>query len=358
MNVGGAESLLYNLLNNMDEKYHFDFVVQSDINKNKNLIALCKIKNAGIYKITKFNENIVRSSRELKDLINKLSIDIIHVHVNALINIAPIIVAKILNIKIVIHSHNTKNNLGGRMGGYLHKVNRVMVDHMNGIQRVACGKEAGEWLYGKRSFQVIDNAICIDDYSFNEKVRKEKRKELRIGDRYVILSVGRFVPAKNHEFILKCFYKVKMYKDNAVLLLLGDGELKDYFEKQVKAEEYGDSVFFLGNVQDVYKYYSAADCLIFPSQFEGLPFSLIEAQTAGLPCFASSEVSPDANVNGLVEFLPLSLGYDEWARIIAEKANIEYERQYFSSLMRGTKYDIDVMKVKMEEIYQLLAGKE
>lgn len=149
LNIGGAETFIYNTLENISEEYHIDFVLQSYDSTNINLIELCKKRNSKIFYIIPFYKNYIKSIKQLYEILKKEKYDLIHIHANALINIVPVIAAKLVGTKIAIHSHNTKNNKGGFLGYILHKISSYFINKMD-IIRFACGYEAGEWMYGKK----------------------------------------------------------------------------------------------------------------------------------------------------------------------------------------------------------------
>ena len=306
LNIGGAESFIYNMMNAINpEEYKFDFVIQDDKLENKKIVDLCRKTKAKIYIIERFPKRIFTQYKPLQNILDDEMYKVIHIHMNSLLNIIPILVAKKKKIKIIIHSHNTHNNMGGILGKILHYINRFIVTRYSNMTFVACGVEAGKWMFGEKNFIILDNAISMKEYAYKKESREQIRDELSVNNGIVIGHVGRFVEAKNHEFIVKCFNEYKKKHKESYLVLLGDGPMKNTIEKMVEQLGINDSVFFIGNTQDVSNYYSAFDCLLFPSIFEGLPFVLIEAQISGLPIICSTNVTRDVNLVDNIEFLSL-----------------------------------------------------
>ena len=234
LNIGGAETFIYNLLTVWDEKrYHIDFVLQSKNNTNKKLLKLCKEKGCNVMVIAPFHRNPFKSAIQLNRLLSKKEYGAIHIHANAFINIIPVVVAGLQRVPVIIHSHNTRNNSAGSIGRTLHLFNRMLFSHMK-IIRIACGEEAGKWMFGKKDFLVVDNAIPVEDYAFSEQKRQTIRDKYGVEKEILIGHVGRFVEAKNHEFMIKCFYEIHRNLPDSKLILVGDGELKAQIENKCK----------------------------------------------------------------------------------------------------------------------------
>ena len=349
LHVGGAESFLYNLLEGLDENiFRVDIVIQDANITNKKLELLCKKRKIGIYIITKFNKNVIKHARDLKRILD-LGYDVVHIHVNALVNIIPVIMANKVTSKVIIHSHSTKNNSGGIVARWLHLINRSYINRLN-IIALACGKEAGMWMFKENKFFVVPNAVNISEYKYNEEKRKKIRKEKGLYNEYVIGHVGRFVEAKNHSFLLKVFAKYKE-KNEGKLLLVGDGLLKENVVRLAEELKIIDSVVFCGECQNVNEYYSAFDCVIMPSIYEGLPFSLIEAQMAGLRIIASTSVSEEANFTGNIVYIDLEENIEKWVEQIVYILE-NNSRNTLDYVVENSKYNVVNMIKMIESIYQ------
>lgn len=368
MSIGGAETFVYNLLSGIDdEKYRIDICIQGKDVTNKKLYSLCKKKGCHIHVIPAFNRNYPAYVLAVERLLKMQKYDVVHIHMNALINCAPVYCAMRYAGKIVVHSHNTQNNMGGGIGRVLHCFNRRLLRNKN-ITRVSCGEEAGEWLFGDRSFTVLDNAISIPEFAYNAEKRREARKELGICDKKVIGHIGRFVEAKNHGLLLEIFAAYienqkrhgnmdmpaeeaeRIQAPDTVLVMIGDGELLEPMKQKAHELAIEDSVIFAGSRTDSAPYYSAFDCLLFPSKFEGLPFVLIEAQVNGLPIVASDRVTAEMDVTGNIKFVPLDASAEDWIGAI-ENALIPVDRLSYAEKLRETKYNVENMVRKVESIY-------
>lgn len=353
LNVGGAETFIINLLESIDgDDYKFSFVIQDSNISNNKIKLLCDEKKYKIYIVPKFNVALFKHIKELRNLLDKNNFDCIHIHMNAILNIFPILIANKKKIKIVLHSHSTKNNSGGLLGRIIHILNRVIVNNFIPITRVACGVEAGKWMYGNKNFYIVDNAIALNKYAYNENYRMKLINKYSSKGYKIIGHVGRFTEVKNHDFILRCFSQYLLVHPKSILCLVGDGPLKKEIQKQTKILGIEKSTIFVGNVDNVNEFYSYFDCILFPSLFEGLPFVLIEAQVSGLPIICSDRVTKDIKVTDIVSFLSLNDDIDKWIKEIDNKINMIIDRQKYCELFKGTKYDIKKLVTKMKQIYR------
>ena len=213
------------------------------------------------------------------------------------------------------HSHNTayEPNLVGRLDKLMSaRFNKDLTD------RFACSRKAGEMLFGKSPFTVLPNGVDTAVFSaFDPERRAALREHLGVGENELLLGhVGRFTAQKNHAGLLRIFAALLPKCPNARLLLLGAGALEQ--DMRALAAELGVAgrVIFAGVRTNVQAFYAAMDAFLLPSLFEGLPVVLVEAQTAGLPCFVSDTVDAGAAFAPNVRFLPPDAP-DAWAQAIA-----------------------------------------
>lgn len=153
--------------------------------------------------------------------------------------------------------------------------------------------------------RIMNNAIDTEKYAYNEEIRNKKREELQIGDRFCIGHVGRFAEQKNHAYLIDIFYEVHKKKEDAVLLLVGDGPLQEDVKARVHQYGLDDAVIFAGSRDDVGELYQAMDLFVLPSLFEGLALVLVETQCAGLRILVSDAVTDEIKMTDRMEYLPL-----------------------------------------------------
>lgn len=188
----------------------------------------------------------------------------------------------------VVHSHATKSGkwTPRALAFYFFSYPiRYIADYF-----FACSKQAGADRFGKRVtgtewFRVLNNGINTSKYVFSGEVRRKMREKYSIHDNDVVVGhVGRFVPQKNHEFLLKVFAEVSKMEPNAKLWMIGEGELEKHIRRLADRLGIGEDVRFIGVTDRVHEYLQAMDVFVFPSVCEGLGIALIEAEAAGLPC--------------------------------------------------------------------------
>ena len=220
-----------------------------------------------------------------------------------------------------------------------------------------CSKEAGIAVYGARAVRegrvwTIPNAIDAQRFSFQQKVRDEIRSDLGIQDKFVIGHVGRFGFMKNHTYLVDVFAKICETRKDAVLVLIGQGELEETIREKIKSLGLEDRAYFLGNRYDVEKYYQAFDYFVFPSTFEGLPGSVAEAQAAGLHCLVSDKVTREVALTDLVAYRSIEEDPGLWAEEILGNAQAALVREDTRDAIAQKGFDVRSQTVQMAEFYR------
>lgn len=222
----------------------------------------------------------------------------------------------------------------------------------------ACSGEAGKSVFGKKwesspKALVIPNAVDARKFVYRKEVRDAVRKEWNLEDRFIIGHVGRFHYAKNHEFLLEVFAALqnglKERGMKAALMLLGEGPGMDAARQQAVQLGIVEEVLFMGNQKEVWKYYQAMDYFVFPSRFEGLPGTVVEAQAAGLKCLISDRITPEAGFTGLAVYKDIDLPAKSWAEQIIN--DIPYERKNMCRAVEEAGFDVRKQAGRMEDFY-------
>ena len=246
----------------------------------------------------------------------------------------------------IAHSHNSNQDFNWK-----YPIKRFYMRNIPtyATALLACGKAAGDWLFGGKAYQVLPNAIDLDSYRPEASCRRSMRKELGIAENaFVVGHVGRFHPVKNHAFLLRVFAKIKKQRSNACLLLVGDGYLRQKIQKNAAKMGLSDCVIFTGVRQDVPQLMQAMDVFILPSVAEGLPVTLVEAQAAGLPCVASTGVPRESGLTDLVRFLPLKAGFLAWSEQICQCQAVKADTH---RLLEQAGYAIGKSAGKLQQYY-------
>ena len=203
---------------------------------------------------------------------------------------------------------------------------------------------------------MVPNAIEVDKFSYNGQMRAQMRQKLELGNCLTVGHVGRFNEMKNHLFLLEVFAQIKKSRPDAQLILLGEGGCMGPAKQ--KAAELGitESVQFLGNQGNPQDYYQAMDLFIFPSLYEGLPGTVLEAQAAGLPCLMSDTITQEVALTELVESKSLKDSAESWAQ--AALALLERQKERFDRMpeIRKAGFDAKEQAKELEAFYRTGKG--
>lgn len=344
---GGAERIVMEWYRRIDrERFQFDFLIRSDEN-----IYLDEITRLGgnVFCAPEFPQNIRANYMYTRRLLEKKDYKIIHVHGNALIYIYPLIVAeKMKDTCRIMHSHNTRT--ASPLYYPIHWFNRKRIGKLSDV-KLACSKDAGEWMFGTGSnCTIIQNGIEIENFRFQKDVRAVYRKRLGVENQFVVGNVARFLPSKNHLFLLQIFCELLLLNADSILLLAGEGREKEKIEKKAKQLGIFSKVRFLGVRNDVSELMQAMDIFVLPSRFEGLGIVLIEAQFAGLHCIASDTIPRESAVSDRIDYVSLKESPQTWARKILAHHNSDRNLKYLSGM--NYEYDINSAVKKLEQVYQ------
>lgn len=310
---GGVESVVMNYYNYIDrEKIQFDFICDEDSTN----IPYDEIEKLGgkVILIPPY-QRIVKYHKTLKNVLKDGNYKIVHSHINTL-SVFSLFAAKCAGVPVrIAHSHSTTNKKEKKKN-ILKQILRPF-SKLFATDYMCCSEYAGRWLFGDKEYDkgnvyLLNNAIDLDKFKYDEKVRIKKREELNIEDDTLVIGhVGRFVEQKNHRFLIDIFNEVHKQNSKSVLLLAGQGPLMNEMMKKVERLGLGDSVKFLGQRHDIEQLYQAFDVFCLPSLYEGLGIVLIEAQCSGLYCVASNEVPNIVNIADIVKFCDLR-NIKEW----------------------------------------------
>ena len=351
MDRGGAETMIMNYFKNIDRsKIVFDFLV----NRQYKAAYEDDIKALGgrIYRMCPMYPRYFRRyKREIRNfLINHPEYKIIHSNLEER-SYFPLKEAKKLGIPVRIsHAHNVPKGFDIKtiVRYYFRARLKPYVTHM-----FACGREAGDFLYGKKSRDKVilqNNAIDAKEYEYNAELERSCKKEFNLEGKFVIGHVGRFFKQKNHDFLIEVFNEICKIDKSAVLVLVGDGELKSHIEEKVKRLKLTERVKFLGVRNDVNYIMEGFDVFVLPSLFEGLPVTMIEAQSESLKCIISDKVPKECIITDNVEGISLNEGAKIWAGKILKYKNSYKKKSMYEEIVKK-KFDIKENALNMEKFY-------
>lgn len=219
---------------------------------------------------------------------------------------------------------------------------------------IGCGLSAGYWLFGKKEFKekgiVIFNGIDLDSFKYDPEKRNRLREQLLLDNKFVIGHVGHFADVKNQQYLIKLLPDLIRKNKNTVLMLLGDGETNAEMKQLVKSLNVEKCVLFTGNVTNVGDYLNAMDVFAFPSKYEGMPLSLIEAQANGLPCVISEKIPKDVYLTDLITGLPITEeSRDMWLNKIEVSKRVNSECYY--DIIDEAGFSVNRMLAKIYDLY-------
>lgn len=317
-NPGGVENLILNYHKNIDcTKVHFDYLDMY----GDGLAFSSEIKQLGgrIYSLPNYKCHPLKAMRKLNKILDENQFDIMHVHMQSAANLLPVLVG-IKKLPVICHSHSSSTPKG-MVRKVLNYFNIKRLRKYN-VYKWACGKKAGEWMWGE-TFQtkdIIPNAIDTNLYKKDISVRNRVRADLSISENDKVIGfVGRFGDEKNTFFLIEVLKELLKIDGNYKLLTVGGNGLYNQFVEKIKSEKLEKTYCSVGIQSCARDWYQAMDAFLLPSFFEGFPMVGVEAQAIGLPCFLSNRISREIDVTNSVQFLPIESSCSSiWAKKIDE----------------------------------------
>lgn len=354
MDRAGAEVMIMNLYRAVDrDAVQFDFLVH----ERRKCAFDDEIQDLGgrLYRLPRFNGvNYFSYQKACRQFFSADAGNhpVVHGHIGAPAAIY-LSEAKRAGSITIAHSHGENGplslpELGFRIFSY---PTRYIADYC-----FACSPEAGVDRFGKRVMasdrgRIIPNGIDTQRFAFSQEKRIATREALGLVDAHIVGHVGRFDPAKNHEFLIPVFAGIARRDPHAHLVLVGSGPLKESVQKAIAAHDIADRVVILENRSDIPDLLSAFDCFLFPSIHEGVPVALLEAQASGLPCFVSDAIRDSAFSPQIATQLTLASGADAWAERVASSLAEPHDRTAGPGLVRSMGYDINESARQLQDFY-------
>lgn len=322
MSVGGAETFVMKLYRQMDRtQCQLDFCV----NVQEKCFYDDEILSMGgrIFRIPSKSENCKEFTRQLTELIKKEKYEyVLRVTSNAM-GFMDLKVAKKAGARIcAARSSNSSDGKGLKLWA-AHRLGKLLYGRYVDV-KFAPSDLAAIYTFGKKAYDsgkvtILHNAVDTEVFHFDAQGRELVRKELGIDDNTLLVGhVGRLEPQKNHAQLLEIYAELMKTCPQSRLVLVGKGSLEAQIRE--KAEQLGitDRLIFAGVRSDVPQLLSAMDVFVFPSFYEGMPNTVIEAQSTGLPCIIADTITREADITGLVQYLPLEASAQQWAQMALE----------------------------------------
>lgn len=361
ISYGGQETFIMNMYSHFKRNAEYTFVTPF-VADNKELIDLISNKK-DVLIADDYNFNSTHRKKYIWITGSKYissDYDVLHVHTGSILTLLMVaFIAKKNKVKkVIVHSHatgykNIKHTMVKKLADcYLDK----FADYF-----LACSREAALFKFSSRviqsnRFMIIKNGIDVNRYRYNDTYRKEKRKEFGLEKEVVLCNVGRYSEEKNQKFVLNVFCKYREINPNSKLLLVGgNGPLKVELKQEIERLGIASEVLMLTERNDVNEILSSVDVFLFPSLFEGLGISAIEAQASGLPTICSENIPDEACISQCFYKIPLEEGAQAWAQFISELSPKERESSYKEIVESG--YSAENCAASIEEIYFLTENK-
>lgn len=352
LHLGGSQAFVMNMYRNIDRsKVQFDFVVTPETKEGfydeiTNLGG--KIFSCPRYKVT----NHIQYNKWWDDFFNEHpEYKVIHGHVRSTASIY-LKIAKRHGLVTITHSHSTSN--GNGISAIVKRIMQLPI-RKQADYLFACSDKAGKWLYGEKAitqqnYYMIPNGVDLKRFEFDVNKRNQMRMTLGIKKDMMILGhIGRLSTPKNHKFLLNVFNKYHKINSNSKLLLVGDGELFDCIKEHIDKLNISDAVIMTGSKQNTEDYYQVMDIFVFPSLWEGLPVSVVEAQANGLQCLISDVITHDVDLTDLIQYLPLD--EELWLGAIVEAHKKKRMGLTNENIQRLQPFDALTVANKLQEFY-------
>ena len=318
LNIGGAQAVAANISKYAPEHMHITYLVfrEQPGDYEQDILA----RGHRILHWPSPSGNLPRFFLRLLKLLRREHFDAVHCH--TMFNCGPVMLAAMLSgvPKRISHSHTTQEERRESPLRTAYRSAMRLLIQLCGTDFWACGREAGNTLYGRRWFSrhgcIIPNGIDSSAFVFSAEHRQSLRRQYGLEGKFVIGHAGHYVEVKNQKFLIELMPRLLSLRPDAQLLLFGEGPDRPMLEALIGKLGLSDRVQLMGNVNGMGSMLSVFDVFAFPSLFEGTPLALIEAQTNGLPCIISDRIPGDAVVSELVTALPLGKPED-WIDAIA-----------------------------------------
>lgn len=334
---------------NYSEKLISEFIqidiVAPNIVKSENIKDIASKNGILIYELPMRKENTLKYFLKLINIMRQRKYNIVHIHGNSCTMAIELTAAMLAGCRVrIAHSHNTTCQ-----HQRMHKLLRPLFE-ITCTNRLACGQEAGKWLYKNKKFTVMKNGIDSRKYSFCKNIRTRIRRELGVKENQILLgNVGEFSYQKNQKFIINLMKELEKRNPGRYhAVLIGDGEELKEIKQEIQKYGMRDIITLTGVCDHVSDYLQAMDCFLLPSRYEGVPFVLIEAQASGLCCVVSDQVSNEADFTGNLQYLPIDQGEIVWVR---QLETMNYERRNEEKIY-DSDYELNIAVQRLEKYYR------
>lgn len=337
LHSGGKRNLIMEYYRHIDRtQIQFDFICDSDSNG----IPEEEIKALGgrVYKVAPY-KNIIAHLKDTFHILKTNQYEIMHAFDNTL-NIFPMFIGFLAGVKVRISESISKGDKNEKKT--LIKYILRPFSHCFSNYYMANSVDCGIWQFGRHTYEsgkisIFKTVIDADANAFNPELREKTRQKFQWADKIVYGFIGRYVPQKNPLFLIDIFHSISQKQDNAILVMIGFGELEKDIKKRIQELALTQKVIDLGRRDDIKQFYNAFDAFLLPSLYEGMPVVGIEAQCAGLPIFFSKNITEETTASELAHYIDLNETPDYWANKITTvtKKNIPHRKSYTDEIKKN-----------------------
>lgn len=356
MDRAGLETMLMNYYRHIDRSLvQFDFLTHrpQEGAYDQEILKL----GGRIFRAPRlYPQNCSKYRRYMRTFFAEHDYPVVHSHIDAM-SAFPLAMAQACGVTVrVAHSHSDSVDRDIK-----YPIKEIARRRLPGIATHywACSEAAGAFLFGESNrskLKIVKNAIDLAGFAYAASERDAKRAELGASNHQIVIGhVGRFAAVKNQGFLIDVLAALLSQGHDALLVFVGDGELKGDIQEKAEAAGLSGKIRFLGLRGDVAQLMQAFDILCFPSLHEGIPLTLIEAQASGLPVLTSDGVSAEALVLPNCARLSLSISAELWARKVVELFKVGRCMDCHDALVNAG-YEIESSARGLQKAYLSLYG--
>lgn len=343
LDTGGAETFMMKIFRSLPKEYKLDFIVSADNGfYEKEVIEL----GGRIFRVPLRTKHPIKTFKAIYDVVRNNQYTHILKLCDTPIGLYDLLAAKLGGAKVLCVRSCNAGSSNSKLGKLINDFLRPFFNYMTDV-KIAPSRLAAEFTFGKAEVEsgkvsFIHNGLDLNIYKYDVTNREKIRKEFGLADDQLVVGhIGRFNKQKNHKFLIEVFAKILKEKPNAMLMLVGKGELQVKIRRQIAELGIEKSVIFTGVRSDIPALLSAMDVFVFPSLYEGMPNTVIEAQATGLPCVIADTITREAGITDLVYYKSLYDSDREWIKniLFLHNKNNDNRKLYYKN-MRLVGYDI------------------
>lgn len=401
LNRGGAESRVMDLYRHIDrEKVQFDFLVHyqagdaqkksgkalEELRPEEDLDEEVRLLGGRIYVLPRFTGwNLLEYRKACREFFTAHhEFAAVEGHMTSMASVY-LPIAKAAGVPVTI-AHARSAGVDAGIRGVATRIFRKSLSSKCDIM-MSCSREASISVFGRSAYESgkvmnVPNALDLKAFFFDQELRAQTRRKYHIPENAVVLGhVGRFDPVKNHAYLAGVgaaaerlrAQNAEQQKETGMrksaplyFLFAGKGALQDEVREKFKEAGLGEHLVLTGQLprEETAALYQAFDVFVFPSLYEGMPGTVIEAQASGLPCVIADTITSEAVLTDLVCQLPLDQE-ERWAKEVLRRvsstgagcvrAGDEPGRRQASQMaaraLDEAGYNVETAAVKMQELY-------